>query len=205
MAQTEESGDMRIEIIERLSKLPNLTARIEALKQSPNFQDIGETLSPVIIAAKIEKDYPISSQVQEQTKKENKIRRTLHDSGAEFLAFIGGSGNNSDPEPAPQPVIDPLVCTHCGAKLKPNWTKCNNCGAPVMPQAKQPIIPEWIKPHQAHALDFFAGIVVFVMWLAATAWMINVYGLSYGSIIGLGVFWIIFIIVYRVVAGGILD
>jgi ribosomal protein L40E len=197
---------MRIEIIERLSKLPNLTNRLEALKASDKFSDIGEVLSPVIIATKIENDYPISKQVQPIAQEERKhLREKLHDSGAEVLAFFGGNGNADVPEPAPAPVLDPLICTHCGAKLKPNWTKCANCGAPVMPQQKQPIIPAWIKPHQMKPLDFFAGAVVFVMWIAATMLIINSFGLGPWTIIGLGIFWLVFVVVYRVVAGGILD
>jgi ribosomal protein L40E len=149
---------------------------------------------------------PLSKQVEPIAKEERKqLRERLHDSGVEVLAFLGGNGNANDPEPAPIPVIDPLVCTHCGAKLKPNWTKCGNCGAPVQLQRKTPIIPPWIKPHQMKALDFFAGAVVFVMWIAATMLIINSFGLGPWTIIGLGIFWIVFVVVYRVVAGGILD
>ena len=188
MTQTE---DMRIEIIERISKLPNLQKQINHMKLSNHFKDLGEALSPIFIATKIEKDWPISKQVESIAKEEHKqLKEKMRETGVEVLAFLGGNGNSGDPEPAPAKIIDPLAC--------------NNCGAPVETQTKT-ALPTWIKPHQAHALDFFAGIIVFVMWLAATAWMLSSFGVTYSSVIGLGVFWIIFIIVYRVVAGGILD
>jgi hypothetical protein len=205
MAEETKTEDMRIEIVERLSKLPNITGRIEALRASEKFADIGEALSPVTIATMKTEEKPISKQVQPIAKETRKnLRQRMGETGLEFLAFIGGSGNADDPEPAPQPIKDPLVCEHCGAKLKPNWTHCNNCGATVTPHQKT-VMPEWIKPHHMHPLDFFAGAAVFVIWIAATLLMINSYGLGLWTIIGLGIFWIIFVIVYRVVAGGILD
>jgi hypothetical protein len=191
----------------QLSKLPNLTNRIEALRASEKFSDIGQVLSPITIATmNTTETKPLSKQVEPIAKEERKqLRERMQETGAEIFAFIGGNGNADDPQPAPLPVVDPLICTHCGAKLKPNWTKCANCGAPVMPPRPASIIPEWVKPHQMKPLDFFAGAIVFVMWIAATLLIINSFGLGLWSIIGLGIFWIIFIVVYRVVAGGILD
>jgi len=208
-----KSYNVQAQVIAKIESLPNFDKQIQALKTKELFKDLAEALSPLTIYMKPEETRPLSAQVKaiskneqqqvQEEKPEMKKKPSKRENLEGLLGFLPG-GNNNEPEPAPQPIYNPLVCQHCGAKLKPNWTRCNNCGAPVTPKTQYKI-PEWIKPHQTHALDFFAGLAIFVIWIAASGWMLSAYGLSWGSIIGLGVFWIVFVVVYRVVTGGILD
>jgi hypothetical protein len=125
MAQAEETKqeDMRIEIIERISKLPNLQKQIEAMRSSPNFKDLGEALSPVTIATKMERDWPISKQVETIAKEEKKqLKERMRETGAELLAFVGGGSNKEPVEPAPEKAPDvaqPLPLTKAPFKLLP--------------------------------------------------------------------------------------
>lgn len=35
--------------------------------------------------------------------------------------------------PPPTPASPAAVCSHCGAKLQPQWAHCPQCGAPTGP------------------------------------------------------------------------
>jgi hypothetical protein len=87
---------------------------------------------------------------------------------------------------------------------------------PIKPSIKEPS-PEkpnkpklsglsvWLKRKQIKLLDAFAGAVTSVIWLAVSGWVIQAFGLTYLSVIGLAVFWLGFIVVFRLMIGGILD
>ena len=152
---------------------------------------------------KPEETRPLSAQVKAIAKEEKKQKKSIGESLGGILGFFPG-GNTEEPKPAPQPIYNPLVCQHCGAKLKQNWTHCNNCGAPITPKTQYKI-PAWIKPHHIHPLDAFAGAMTFIIWLAATGWIIQSFHLGYGTIIGLAVFWLFFIVAFRLMIGGLLD
>ena len=80
-----------------------------------------------------------------------------------------------------------------------------NPARPVKP--KKPFSwPSWLKPnHPIKFLDGLAGTLVLSIWLAASGWILQSFGLSWGSAIALAVFWLFFIVAFRVVIGGILD
>ena len=63
----------------------------------------------------------------------------------------------------------------------------------------------WLKTKQLKALDLFAGSVTFIIWLAISGWILQSFQVSYPSIIGLSVFWLFFIVVFRLMIGGLLD
>jgi hypothetical protein len=76
---------------------------------------------------------------------------------------------------------------------------------PVKPK-RHYSLPKWLKPNQeVKLLDAFAGALVFVLWVAATGWMLSSFGFSWGFVAGLAVFWLVFIVAFRVIIGGILD
>jgi len=199
-----KSNNVQTQIITNLEVLPHIKEQIEALKESPKFKDLAEALTPIITATKLEESRPLSKQVQAIAKEEKKQKKSIGESLGGILGFLPG-GNTDEPEPAPQPIYDPLVCVYCGGKLKPQYTKCPNCGAAVKPKTQYKI-PDWIKPkHSIHFLDAFAGVVTFIIWLAATGWIIQSFHLTYGTLIGLAVFWLFFVVAFRLMIGGILD
>jgi hypothetical protein len=65
---------------------------------------------------------------------------------------------------------------------------------------------EFLRPKQkVGTLDLFAGIMVLVVWVAASGWIISSYGISWGIVVGIAVFWVFFVVVFRLVIGGLLD
>jgi hypothetical protein len=176
-------------VMDNLKKIPDLERQVEALRQSNDFKPLGEALSPIVIALKTD-------------DKSRKIPKSWRDSFAGIIGFFPG-GNNDTPEPAPQKVYDPLTCVYCGAKLMPKWTHCNNCGAAVMPKTQYEV-PKTYRKYCAKFLDYFAGFAALVIWIAVSALILQNYGLTWFSLIGLMVWWIMFVVVYRVLTGGIL-
>lgn len=78
---------------------------------------------------------------------------------------------------------------------------------PPQPKPKRQItFPSWLKPKKPiKLLDALAGAFTTAIWCAATGWITQSFQLSYGLVIGLGVFWLGFIVVFRLMIGGILD
>lgn len=151
-------------LVHSLRQLPTIKRRIEALKQSENFRDIGMLLTEAI----------------------NNSEAT------DTLYYTGKT---------------PEHCAYCGAKLdrEVNPTNCWNCGAPIQQPPKHQI-PECIRPKKRiKPLDAFAGSMVFVIWLAASYMIVTGGEITAWTVIGLAVFWVFFIVVFRLVAGGILD
>lgn len=100
----------------------------------------------------------------------------------------------------------PQYCAYCGEKFDStvNPHKCWGCGAPITePFFKR--IPECLKPKKFSPLDWFAGSMIFTVWVAATGWALTSYALSWGLIAGLAIFWIFFVVTFRFVVGGILN
>lgn len=54
-------------------------------------------------------------------------------------------------------------------------------------------------------LDGFGGFLVFAIWVAMSGWVLSSFGLSWGSVVALAVFWLFFIVAFRVIIGGILS
>jgi len=63
----------------------------------------------------------------------------------------------------------------------------------------------WLKSKRVKPLDALAGLFTTGIWLAASGWIIQSFHLTYATSIGLGVFWLCYIVVFRLVIGGILD
>ena len=63
----------------------------------------------------------------------------------------------------------------------------------------------WFKTKQVKALDALAGAFTLIIWLATSAWIIQAFTVTYACVIGLAVFWLFFIVAFRLMIGGILD
>jgi hypothetical protein len=141
--------DMQDQIMAKLESLPNLEKQIEALQNSQSFKDLGNALSPVIIATKPETNKLLSKQVQ---------------------AIL----TNTNPETPNQPAHTPT----------------NTKDAPK---------------HKPKTLDWIAGLITIIIWTAATGWTLQTYPLTWALIIELSVLWLFFIVVFRLMTGGLLD
>jgi Mg2+ and Co2+ transporter CorA len=66
--------------------------------------------------------------------------------------------------------------------------------------------PAWLKPkQQIKPLDAFAGAMGTLIYLAASGWILSSFSVSWGLIAGLSGLWLSFVVVFRLVVGGILD
>jgi hypothetical protein len=94
-------------------------------------------------------------------------------------------------------------CQYCGAKLDAQAVKCWNCNAPIKQPKKPALIAliEILKPKNKSASTVFAGAMVLVIWIAATGWMLTNFELNWITVIGLAVFWMLFVVAYKVVVG----
>jgi hypothetical protein len=177
-----------------LEGVVDLQSKIEAMKQSPVFKDLGEALSG--IPQKTPAPMP-------KQKKKSSTRETF---GAAFAFLLGGLAPNQDPETETLVCNSKrdLTCKHCGNPIQPTDLKCGYCGAKIEPE-KPYTVTRNIPKHKMGFLDFFAGAVTFIIWLAATAWIWQSIHFSWGLLIGLAVFWLAFVVVFRLMIGGILD
>jgi hypothetical protein len=63
-----------------------------------------------------------------------------------------------------------------------------------------------VKPKRKIALlDMFAAVVVTIMFIGFTYGILSAFGIGWGSIVGLSALWLTYVVVVRLVAGGILD
>ena len=84
-----------------------------------------------------------------------------------------------------------------------------------IPQAEKHVNPKtpfklskltaWFKTKQVKPLDALAGAFTLIIWLAASAWIIQAFTVTYACVIGLAVFWLFFIVAFRLMIGGIID
>ena len=63
----------------------------------------------------------------------------------------------------------------------------------------------WVKKKQIKLLDALAGVITTVSWIAVTGYIVQIFGLSWALAIGLSVFWLFYIVVFRLMIGGLLD
>ena len=201
----QQTNTLQSQVMARLEALPNFDKQVAALSKAKNFKDLGETLQPLILTKNSEETRPLSTQVQAIAKTELKEKKSVREELGGIFAFLLPGGNNDAPEPAPQPIDNPLVCTHCGAKLQPKWTRCNMCGAPVMLKQQYTTPKAVDQKHRMGLLDLVAGAFVTVIWFAASGWILQSFILSWGLVIELAMFWVFWIIVFRLMIGGILD
>jgi DNA polymerase III alpha subunit (gram-positive type) len=162
-------------ILNKLEQLPHLAVQIEALKKSNKFKDLGNALSPVTIQ-------PNKAASDPDIPKEP-AHYTYHGVGAEF-------------------------CQNCGSKLDAQAVKCWNCGAPIKESTKTLFqkIPEILKPkHKIRPLDAFAGAMIALVWLAVTYGALTNGAITWITITAIAFWWLLFVIVFRLVAGGLLD
>ena len=80
----------------------------------------------------------------------------------------------------------------------------NKPAKPFKPQ-KQLSLPAWLKPKQVKPLDIFAGAMTFLVWIAVSGWLLSSFALSWGLVAGVASFWLVFVVVFRLVVGGLLD
>lgn len=187
---TKQLKIMQAQVMAKLENIPDLAKKIEALSQSKNFKDLGEALKPVT-------HKPVTAKVEVQ--KENPI--TLQEGGFAFTPKKEDVAQQNKPD-----VKSPFECANCGRPKEKGGLVCRYCGAPVEQPKPLLKIPEFLKlKTPIKILDAFAGLMVFVVWVAASGWILNSFSLSWGLVVGLAIFWIMFIVVYRVVVGGILD
>lgn len=175
-----EVREMTDLIMANVEKIPDIEKKIEALQQTPSFKDLGDALSPITIATKQEKTWPISKQVRAiPTEPPN----------TPPVSFSSDS--------------KPKYCKHCGSQIEENAVKCWNCGAPVN---KIGWLPECLIPkHKISLLDYFAGAITTILWMAITGWILTAYSLSFVLAAELAVFWLVFIVVFQLMVGGLLD
>jgi hypothetical protein len=88
-------------------------------------------------------------------------------------------------------------CQKCGVKLDADAIQCWSCKT----QIKEPQKPK----RKIYFLDAFAGAMILIIWLATTAWALQSYGFSWALTIMLAVFWIVFVVVFRLFAEGLLN
>ena len=169
-AEIQQINQNQAAILNKLEQLPHLHKQIEALKQSPSFQDLGHALSPVT----------------------TKPVRTLTNDG----------DPNKPPHYTPHGT-GPEYCQYCGVKLDANAVKCWNCNAPIKQPKKPALIAlvEVLKPKNKSASTMFAGAMVLVIWIAATGWMLTNFELTWITVIGIAVFWMLFVVAYKIVVG----
>jgi rRNA maturation endonuclease Nob1 len=189
-------------IMARLEAIPDLAKQIEALSKSKSFQPLGEALKP------LSETYRTHHAKAEDPHKNDPL--VLVD-GKGFV-YASTIQQPQQPQPEPFKQVEPAQqrptkeCFHCGRLMDLDAKVCPYCGAPVEPKKPRIVIPDWINPHEKiHPLDAFAGLMVAVIWLAASGWILSSYALSWGLIIFFAVFWLVFVVVFRLVIGGILD
>jgi hypothetical protein len=126
-----------------------------------------------------------------------------------------------DPEPAqqePVPIImipqalpkepepPPTECKYCGKlTIKPGDIICSYCGGLVQPDKPIEKRTFTAQIHQIHTLDAIAGAIVFVIWLSLSYWYIKSFAFNWLFLVGFAGLWLVFVVVFRVVTGGILD
>jgi hypothetical protein len=134
-----------------------------------------------------------TNEIKEQLEK-------LHNDQAQLIAKISNLPNRDQMIEA---LIESKAFKKLGEALKPITITQPQ---PTPKTKKQHSLPTWIKPkHEIRLLDAFAGIVTLIVWLAATGWIIQSFSLTYASIIGLSIFWLGFVVAFRLMIGGILD
>jgi hypothetical protein len=89
--------------------------------------------------------------------------------------------------------------------IRPNITEPKEPTIEKQPKPKISDLASWFKKKHIKFLDAFAGFCTTVIWLGASYGIMQSYGLSWVSAIGLGIFWIFYVIAIRVLTGGLLD
>jgi hypothetical protein len=72
-------------------------------------------------------------------------------------------------------------------------------------QPKKPTLSSWLKAKHYNPLDLFAVFVVTIMFAGLSYGIISWLSLTWGSIVGLSVLWLVYVVVARLVAGGLLN
>jgi hypothetical protein len=174
--QQKENTD---KIMARLEAIPNLDDMVKAMEKSKSFQQLGQALRP-LSATKAERQ-----RVAENIKME----------------LIPGQGwvNVNDPrykQPEATPIPQPAI-------VQPEPPQ--RIEKPQQPR-REFHLPTWLKPQRKlSVLDSFGAAMVVLIWGAATGYFLTSYALNWLTLIGLGAFWLVFIVVFRLVIGGILD
>ena len=81
-----------------------------------------------------------------------------------------------------------------------NITRTN---APIK-EPKKPalkMLVDVLKPKNKSTSTLFAGAMVLVIWIAATGWMLTNFELTWITVIGIAVFWMLFVVAYKIVVG----
>jgi ribosomal protein L37E len=97
-------------------------------------------------------------------------------------------------------------CKHCGKPTISFGDKtCSFCGAPVE-QEKPFTLSSFLKQkHKIHPIDAVAGLIVFSVWIALSIGYVEAVPFGWGFLVGFAALWLVFVVVFRLVTGGILD
>jgi predicted RNA-binding Zn-ribbon protein involved in translation (DUF1610 family) len=91
-----------------------------------------------------------------------------------------------------------LKCLHCGQPIVRSDKVCRFCGAPIQ-QDKAQLLKEVFKAKKPSLFDALTVGLLLVIWLAASGWIVTVYGVSWASIIGLAIFWLVFVFIAQAI------
>jgi hypothetical protein len=177
--EIKQINEIQATVINKIEQIPNIIQLIDALNQSQSFQSLGKALSPLI--------NPSSTPIKTMTNDgdPNKpAHYTYHNQGAEY-------------------------CKYCGIKIDADTVKCPNCGAPIKedkPVTLSQLIPECFKPKKPVSfLDAFAGAMVTLIWLAVTYGALTSGTITWITVVAVAFWWALFVVVFRIVVGGILN
>jgi hypothetical protein len=204
--QIKNVQNIQTQVMTKLDDIPNLDELVNALTKSKTFSPLGTALKPMS-AAKAEKQKEAANIKMELIEGQGWVN--VNDPRYQFKQpqpTQPTPQSTKPPQPIAQPTTPQKFCQFCGSAIRLNAVKCWNCGAPFTEQKRSFGIPECLKPkRKLSILDTFGAAMVALIWVASTGWILTNYTLSWFTIIGLGAFWLVFIVVFRLVIGGILD
>lgn len=124
------------------------------------------------------------------------LQRTPNFADLGVALNIALAPTNSEPEPHEYKAE---FCQFCGNKIDPEIIQCPTCQAILEKPETEPL-----DSPKMHILEIFAGSMTFIIWLTVTYAVLTSYPITLVSVAGVALFWVIFIGVFRTVAGGLI-
>jgi hypothetical protein len=140
-----------------------------------------------------------------QTIDSQEIREGLKRVQDQQCSIIAKLANLPNLEQQINALQESSIFRDLGKELKPLLQQPQPPQPIVKKQNKYGFLKSLFPDFKSHLLDYFAGAMVFVMWLGFSWGILENYGLTWPVTAALGLLWIVFVVVFRVVAGGILD
>jgi hypothetical protein len=178
--EMQQINDTQAAAINKIEQTPNLPQLVEALNQSQSFQSLGKALNLIVNPP----PKPIKTMTNDGNP-DKPAHYTYHGQGAEY-------------------------CKYCGNKIDAGTIKCPNCGAPIKEEENNKTIydriPECFKPKKPiKLLDALAAIMLTTIWLSVTYAALTSGSITWITVVAIAFWWILYVVVFRIVVGGILD